>query len=129
MLKFQFKKLVRDKIVDQQIASGAKPIYHRLAENELRHELVKKIQEESSEIINTDHDTVAGEIADVQQAIDDLILACKLTKTEVADKQRLKNEKNGSFSKGIYVEYVEVDENDKWVNYYRENADRYPQIR
>ncbi len=128
MLKFQFKKLVRDKIVDQQIASGAKPHYRELTENELVKELVKKIQEESREIYDADNDNIASEIADVQQAIDDLVVAYGLTKTEVAAQKNLKNKRSGSFSKGYYIEYVEVDENDKWVDYYRENADRYPQI-
>ncbi len=35
MLKFQFNKLVRDKIVDQQIASGAKPHYRALTGSDL----------------------------------------------------------------------------------------------
>lgn len=128
MLKFQFKKLVRDKIIDQQIASGAKPNYRTLTQADLRRELVKKIQEEAGEITSAKIEDVASEIADVQQAIDDLRASYSLSKEDIAKKQRYKNTKNGSFTKGIYIEYVEVQDDDKWIGYYKENADRYPQI-
>lgn len=128
MLKFQFKKLVRDRVVDQQIASGAKPNFRKLGKDELRLELVKKIQEEAKEVPAAESEDVSSEIADVQQAVDDLIASYSLTKEDIARKQRIKNDRSGAFSKGLYVEYVEVNENDKWVKYYRENADKYPQI-
>ncbi|MGH7234263.1 MAG: hypothetical protein ACREF7_02355 [Candidatus Saccharimonadales bacterium] len=119
---------MRNKIVDKQIASGAKPKYRVLDLEELKCELIKKIQEEAAEVSNAKRSDVASEIADVQQAIDDLIFTCKLTKEVVASKQKSKNKKNGSFSKAIYIEYVEVDENDPWVKYFKDNPSRYPQI-
>ena len=128
MLKFQFKKLVRDKIVDHQIASGAKPTYYILDRDGHKRELVNKVIEEAREIIQAEPDDVAAEIADVQQAIDDLKELYQVNDTAVAKAQVVKNEKNDAFKKGLYIDYVEVDENDKWVAYYRKNADRYPEI-
>lgn len=127
MLKFAFRKLVRDKIVKQQIASGAKPKYRKLSQDEHAKKLVNKIIEEAKEINPEDGDAVK-EIADVQQALDDLRKIIGISSAEVAKEQKLKNAKAGSFSQGIYVEYVEIDENDEWVKYYRKNSDRYPQI-
>lgn len=128
MLKFKFDKLVRDKIVDTQIATGAKPKYHTLDPDAHVAALVDKIIEEAREIIQADEDAVTSEIADVQQAVDDLIELVGITADQVAAAQQKKNEKAGAFKKGIYVEYVEVADNDPWVEYYRKNADRYPQI-
>jgi predicted house-cleaning noncanonical NTP pyrophosphatase (MazG superfamily) len=128
MPKFKFAKLVRDKIVEHQIASGARPVYYQLDSREHKLELVKKILEEAQEIAEADEDEVAGEIADVQQAIDDLKLLFGLSDADIATAQEIKNVKSGPFRKGVFVDYVEVDEDDKWVKYYRKNVDRYPEI-
>ncbi len=129
MLKFKFGKLVRDKIVDHQIASGGRPTYHTLNTEQHKQELVNKIIEEAQEITRASADEVTAEIADVQQAIDDLKGLYHVNNTDVAEAQVVKNEKNGDFKKCLFVDYVEVDENDKWVAYYRKNADRYPEIK
>lgn len=125
MLRFQFNKLVRDKIVDHQIASGAKPTYHMLDSEGHKRELVNKIVEEAWEITQAPPDEVAAEIADVQQAIDDLKEPYHVSNADVAKAQAEKNEKNGAFKKGVYIDHVAVNEDDKWVAYYRKNADRY----
>ena len=129
MPKFKFDKLVRDKIVDHQIASGAKPKYRKLTKKELAKELSIKIAEESMEIIEAKPKDRVSEIADVQQAIDDLKAIYNLTDGEVKLAQKYKRDKNGAFKKGIYMEYVEVNEKDEWVKYYRKNAKRYPEIK
>jgi len=129
MPTFKFAKLVRDGIVDQQVASGATPHYRILTEDEHKTALVQKIQEEAQEILDAPLDQVAGEIADVQQAIDDLAEKYGLTPGDIKAAQEAKNKKNGSFKKGIYVERVDVDEQDPWTSYYRQHADRYPEDR
>lgn len=84
MLKFKFSKLVRYKIVETQIASGAKPTYHMLNRDEHANALVEKIIEEAREIIGAVAGDVTGEIADVQQALDDLIDVVGTSREQVA---------------------------------------------
>lgn len=129
MPKFRFSKLVRDKIVDHQIASGAKPSFRQLNADEHKQELVNKIIEEAKEITQAAPNEVAAEIADVQQAIDDLKELYGLDSEDVSQAQHAKNEKNGAFKKGLYVDYVEVKDGDQWIDYYRKNADRYPEVK
>jgi predicted house-cleaning noncanonical NTP pyrophosphatase (MazG superfamily) len=129
MPKFKFSKLVRDKIVDHQIASGAKPHFRQLNIDEHKQELVNKIVEEAKEITQATPGEIAAEIADVQQAVDDLKELYGLTNEDITKAQGLKNDKNGAFQKGLFIDYVEVDANDQWVSYYRKNADRYPEIK
>ncbi|HEY4160907.1 MAG TPA: nucleoside triphosphate pyrophosphohydrolase [Candidatus Saccharimonadales bacterium] len=129
MPKFKFDKLVRDKIVDSQIAAGAKPTFHHLDPTEHKRELVSKIAEEAQEIAQVKPDGVAGEIADVQQAIDDLKELYGLSDEDIAKAQEAKKEKNGAFKKGLHVDYVEVNEDYPRINYFRQNADRYPEIK
>jgi predicted house-cleaning noncanonical NTP pyrophosphatase (MazG superfamily) len=121
MPTFKFSKLVRDKIVDRQIASGAKSSFRRLKPDEHKQELINKIIEEAREILEANPDEVAGEIADVQQAIDDLTELCGLQKSDIAEAQAIKNEKNGAFKKGLYVDYVELKDGDEWMDYYRKH--------
>lgn len=128
MPKFKFGKLVRDKIVEHQIASGAKPSYRKLSANEHKQELVNKIVEEAKEIVQAQPSEVVAEIADVQQAIDDLKEKYGLTDEDVKRAQKLKNDKNGAFKEGLFIDHVEVAPDDKWAQYYRENPDRYPEI-
>ncbi len=128
MPKYKFGKLVRDKIVDHQLAAGAKPVYRTLDDTEHKSALVDKIIEEAREILQASEADVAAEIADVQQAIDDLREKLGLSSAKVTEMQAAKNEKNGAFKKGIYVEHVEVPPDDDWVAYYKKNADRYPEI-
>jgi len=128
MIKFRFNKLVRDNIVDQQIASGAKPKYRLLSKDEHVRHLVVKIAEEASEVPLSDLEQAAAELADVQQALDDLKQLLGVTDAQVAEEQERKNQKAGPFKRGIFEEYVEVDDDNEWVSYYRKNADRYPEI-
>jgi predicted house-cleaning noncanonical NTP pyrophosphatase (MazG superfamily) len=129
MPKFKFNKLVRDKIVEQQIASGAQPHYYKLNNKQHGEELIKKIAEEAEEIANAKPCEMAAEIADVQQAIDDLKRELNLTNQDISKAQEIKNKKSGPFRKGIFVDYIEIGEDNEWVPYYRKNADRYPEIK
>lgn len=129
MPKFRFKKLVRDKIVDKQIQKGSRPKYRLLAPDEHRKELIRKITEEALEILGADQTEIASEIADVQQAIDDLKLLMGLSGEDIIDAQRKKKQANGTFERGVYIDYVETDDGDEWNDYFRNNSDRYPEIK
>jgi len=128
MSKFKFSKLVRDNIVDRQIASGAKPSFRQLSKAEYIHELINKIAEEAREIENAKAEEIVAEIADVQQVVDDLKVALSIKDEDVTKAQEAKSSKNGAFKKGLFIDYVEVTEDNPWIEYYRKNADRYPEI-
>lgn len=129
MLKFKFSKLVRDKVIDHQIDSGAIPHYRHLSDNEHKQQLVEKVIEEAKEITQAKQEERASEIADVQQALDDLIEKYGFTKKDIFKAQKIKLDKNGAFKKGLFIEYVEIDKDDKWVKYYKKNSERYPEIK
>jgi len=122
MPKFKFNKLVRDKIVDLQIASGAQPKYHKLSPARHKRELVNKIIEEAGEITNAKQAEVVGEIADVQQAIDDLITRFGLTKQDIAKPKTPKTPKTDRFKKVFSWKTSKWNKNNDWVKYYRQNA-------
>lgn len=128
MPRFRFDKLVRDNIVESIIKSGGKVKYRVLDKDKLKTELINKIVEEAKEIATAIDDDLASEIADAQQAIDDLTRVYGLTPKNIKDAQNSKNNKAGAFKKAHFIEYVEVDDNNAWVEYYRKNPDRYPEF-
>lgn len=128
MPKFKVDKLVRDKIVDNQLASGATPQYRVLDDDEHKTALIHKVIEEAKELLEAAPADIVSELADVQQALDDLAEKHGLTHADVAQAAQAKNDKNGAFKKGHYIESVDLPEDDIWVEYYRRNAERYPEI-
>lgn len=128
MPRFRFDKLIRDKIVGLQQSSGAVPHYRILNDTEHKQALVEKIIEEAREITGNEGGEVVDEIADVQQALDDLKEKYGISDEAVKKAQHVKNEKYGPFKRGMYVEEVEVAEDNQWVAYWRKNPDRYPEI-
>lgn len=128
MARFLFRKLVRDKIVDAQIASGARPSYYALTDAEHKKALVEKLTEEGGEILGIDEVRVAEEIADVQQVLDDLKRLYGVSDADIKKAQKKKNDKYGPFEKGLYVEDVILDGESEWANYYRTQPDRYIEV-
>jgi predicted house-cleaning noncanonical NTP pyrophosphatase (MazG superfamily) len=124
MLTFHFNKLVRDKIINHQIRDGIKPNYVRLDKDEHKLALIEKIKEELKEVEEASHETLAGEIADVQQAIDDLVAVCNLTPDVIKNHQIAKEEKNGSFKQGIYINTVDIEEDNDWAKLYRQKYEQ-----
>lgn len=115
MPKFKFSKLVRDRIVEHQLASGAKPVYRKLNIEDHKHELINKLLEEAGEILKASKNEIVEEIADLQQVIDDLQELHGLNANDVATAQAFKNQKNGAFKQGIYIDSVKVDEPSQWL--------------
>jgi len=129
MPTFKFNKLVRDKIVARQISSGSIPTYHHLSKGAFKTELINKIIEEAHELHKAKNEDAPGEIADVQQAINDLIDLLKIKSADVEAIRKIKLKESGGFSKGIYIDIIEISEKDKWVKHFRSNPDRYPEIK
>jgi len=110
-----YNKLVRDKIVDIINNNGRDEVavYRILDDNELKIELLKKLEEEFIElkeaIIYGDNNSIVEESADlieVIRAINNNDLDCVISKLEQ------KREKRGGFSKKIFLEKVLKKNND-----------------
>lgn len=128
MPRFIFNKLVRDKIVSQQIAGGAEPSYRRLDTEEHASALITKLHEEADELASAAPEDLAGEIADIQQVLDDLCHLHGIPQATVAAIQAKKLHARGGFADGIFIESVETAEDDQWTAYYRKHPERYPEL-
>lgn len=129
MPRFYFKKLVRDKIVDDCLRDPKviKTKWHELNNKEYRQELIKKVTEEANEIPLTDEDpsVVLSEIADLQTVIDALRLSAGFSEKEVRKQVEVKALKKGVFAQKHYIEYVDLAEDSEWVAVFRAQPDKY----
>ena len=128
---FQFKKLVRDKLPLIYEQLGEKIIARKLKGRELRVALKHKLIEEVSEIPADieSRDDVIAELADASQLLGELKREYNVTDGEVDAMRSRKFSKKGGFSEGIFVETIELNDEDEWVAYYRKEPLKYPEIK
>ena len=128
--KFKFGKLVRDKIVQGIIAAGNKPNFRTLMTDEYVEELKKKVLEEAEELPKAkENKEIIEEIADIEEAINNLLRVMGVQKYKVKKHQSKKNAERGSFKRRFYIESVEVESDSEWLKYYLAHPDKYPEIK
>lgn len=129
MPKFRFNKLVRDKLPRMYAELNQKIVTRRLTGPELLQALQNKLMEEAAEIPfeKGARDEIVSEIADLEQVIDDMKVAAGISDDEVRLAKLKKLEKKGGFSEGVYVDSIELEDGDEWVEYYRREPKKYPE--
>ncbi len=128
---FKLNKLIRDKLPIFYESIGQKANLRLLGKEEHTQALLDKIVEEVNEIPETNltKKKLIEEVADIQQAVDDLMKLYGVSAEEVAKAQKAKDEYKGGFSKGIFIETLELQQNDTWIDYYRAEPDRFPEVK
>jgi len=131
MRYFKFEKLVRDNIVPQMIDNNQEVRgIKRLNDNEFITELIKKVLEEVEEMKNVkSKDELKYELADVYEVLDYIKNTLNISDSEIAKLKEQKREKNGGFDERMYIEDVGVEEDCKWLQYYLDNPDKYPEVK
>jgi len=131
MTKFRFNKLVRDKLPSIYIELNQKIVFQKLKGKELLQGLKDKLIEEAAEVPleGGTREQIISELSDVQQVVDDMKSELAITDNEIDEAKKQKLAKKGGFSDGIFVESIELDDNDEWVEYYRKEPLKYPEIR
>lgn len=120
---FQLEKLVRDRIIQDHVAEGAQVAFRRLTKEEKIQALAAKIIEEVSE------GTDVSELADAQEALDQLIVEKGLTKDEVAAAQAEKRGRNGGFKNGDFIETETWPADHEWAEYYGNEPERFKEVK
>jgi len=154
MRTFRFDKLVRDKIVDQMEAGGAKAVWRRLNDEEFEAAVIKKLEEELDELdegVGQDRARDMGELADVAEVyetalksvdqdehydileiamdeIDKGIDMWQITPDEFLAAKQAKLDKVGGFERRIFIDTVTLPDDDPWIKTYLNSPERYPEI-
>ena len=129
MPKFIFNRLVRDKLPADYERLGQKAVYKTLSKQELLEAVRAKIIEELNEVpLGGSIEDFQKELADTQQAIDDLVTLKGASVDEIQAIKLSKLEKKGGFTGGHFVETLELSDADEWVAYYRQEPERHKEI-
>ncbi|MEI6054189.1 MAG: nucleoside triphosphate pyrophosphohydrolase [Candidatus Saccharibacteria bacterium] len=129
MPTFRLNKLVRDKLKEEYSLDNQIAVYRSLSVDEHKEALKNKIMEEAIEIdLKSSDENIVGEIADMSQAIDDLISIYGISKDQIELKKQSKYEIKGGFENATFVETITLRENDKWLEYYRENPNLFEEL-
>ncbi len=128
--KFKYAKLVRDLIPQKIIKSGAKVSQKVLTDGQYISALKNKLIEEGQELASAKKPReILDELADIQEIIDNLLIALKMGARDLKKLQKEKNLKNGSFRDKIYINHISTDETFDWLEYHLKNKDKYPLIK
>lgn len=106
--KIYYNKLIRDKIPQVMERRGARYKIRRLSQKQLKIELLKKVGEEASGLLNSKTKAeVADEVGDVLAVINEIKKVFKITDKEI--NQAIKNAfvKKGGFRKKLYLIWSE----------------------
>jgi predicted house-cleaning noncanonical NTP pyrophosphatase (MazG superfamily) len=131
MKQFKFSKLVRDHIVEKMISNDQQPQgVRKLGKKEFLKELKNKLLEESKELLLVENlEETKEEIADIYEVLSYIKQIVNLSDNELSKLVLKKRNVNGGFDKKIYISSVKLEENNKWINYYLANPNKYPLIK
>ena len=127
MPTFRFNKLVRDKLPGIYEKLDQRLTWRHLNGLALLKALQDKLIEESAEIPfeSNNIESIIDELADVEQVMDDIKAKLAISDVEVEKTKQRKLVKKGGFSNGIFVESIELKDDDEWVEYYRRESEKY----
>lgn len=110
----QYPKLVRDYMPLIITREGATPIFRYISGAEKKSALIDKLREESAELISAiesgDIVSITSEFADLFEVLKALVCETGTYMSAVNDYQAQKLGSKGGFSKGVYMEGVELNE-------------------
>ncbi len=104
-----YKKLVRNNIPDIIQKENKIPKIRILSNDEYKYELLKKLVEESNEVLGAREDKkdLIKELGDLLEVIDSAIKAFNLNKEDVLVLKDKRKQERGGFDKQIFLESVE----------------------
>lgn len=130
--RFKMETLVRDKMPKRLGKLGVYVEGHSLHPKDLVDHLKLKLQDEVEEVINaTTPKEVKEEIADVLEVLYAIAKHYNLQIDHLEKKRLQKQGERGGFSKGLFVEFVEVEDGDDShpvIEYCLAQPDKYPEI-
>ena len=128
MRSFLLNKLVRDKVLTSMQELGQQITYHKLADEDFLPELKRKLLEEAHEL-DLAAENAGNELADLLEVIDQIRQELQIDAKDLDDVQRQRREKRGSFQDRIYVERVDLADDDPWAAYYAKEPSRFPEVK
>lgn len=130
--RFRMEALVRDKMPKRMQKMGVYVDIHTVQGRDLIEHLKLKLEEEVEEVVNaTIAKDIKEEIADVFEVLHAIAKYYGLQIDHIEKKRVQKQGERGGFSKGLFVNFIEVEENEESqpvIEYCLSQPDKYPEI-
>ncbi len=108
--KVYYNKLVRDRIPQKIKKSGALAEFKKLTSKQFEIELLKKVGEESSGLLDIkSKEELVNELADVIAVVDEIKKFKKITNKELKAAMKYNFERKGGFKKRLFLVWSEDD--------------------
>ena len=128
MRRFQFNKLVRDKVPALFETKNIVSHFHMMDEAEQKEALKVKCVEEAREMAEaTTQEKMLSEMVDILEVLDALAAVYGISKEEMNQKREEKRLTKGSYGK-VFMDFVDIPEESPEITHYLENPERYPEI-
>ena len=123
MIRFEFNKLIRNKLLNRMLDEGILVNSESLSLSEYRVKLMEKLLEEAEEVVTSDSMTsLIAELADLMEVIYSIAENHQIALKVIDDARLEKRERNGFFDQETYVNYIEVPKNNiKVLEYLAKN--------
>jgi predicted house-cleaning noncanonical NTP pyrophosphatase (MazG superfamily) len=129
MRSFLLDKLVRDKVFTS-MQELEQVITHRTLDNaEFLQELQRKLLEECNEFDPDDPKEAANELADLLEVIETIGREIGADFETLRTIQSERREMRGGFTGRIYVERIDLKDEDPWVSYYASEPERFTEVK
>lgn len=126
MKRYEFNKLIRNKLPELMRNEGVVLFTKELSNEEYIDFLKEKIIEEAKEVREaSSKDKLVIELADVIEVIHAIAKSNDISLEEIEQERQKKREVNGYFDADSYIKYIEVSEDNHKVIKYLEDKERH----
>jgi len=124
---FLLNKLIRDKVFTSMQELGQKITWRKLQDEEFLHELKRKLLEEAGEFNPEDPDA-AKELADLMEVIEATGEQLGQNFESLRKLQLERRKKRGAFKDRVYIERLDLADDDPWADYYAKEPERFEEV-
>ena len=128
MRSFLLNKLVRDKVFVSMQELGQKITHRQLDDKDFAHELKRKLLEEASEFDLKNPEKAAEELADILEVVEALGKEIGKDFGALREIQAARQKERGAFAQRIFIERLDLEDNDPWVTYYAKEPERFREV-
>lgn len=123
--KYPFNKLIRSNLPERMRQEGVRVFANPLTSEQYAQKLNEKLLEEADEVTEAKtKEKLIEELGDLLEVIYTIAVEHGIELDQIEAERLKKREINGCFLPEHYIDYIEVDEDNKPVIEYHENKDR-----
>lgn len=127
---FKVDKLIRDQLPGRMRASHIQVFERVMEKEEYLKRLKDKLLEEAQEVIaSNSKKELCEEMADLLEVMLALLKVNELAFTDITQKAEEKRAEKGGFENRIYADFVEIEEGNPSLGYYKSQPDKYPEVK